>query len=175
MDDQKESSMTQAHFMTHMPTSRVYKTLLTLIPFDDLEQNQIQETLKWIESGAPIFRLQKPDIPPQHLVSYFVLFDEKEQSILLVDHKKAQLWLPTGGHVEKDEDPRETVKRECFEELQIQADFWQVAPLFLTSTVTVGLTAGHKDVSFWYVLKGSTREIYIYLIEKNFMTFSGLN
>ena len=38
MDDQKESSMTQAHFMTHMPTSRVYKTLLTLIPFEGAKE-----------------------------------------------------------------------------------------------------------------------------------------
>ena len=67
-----------------------------IIPFDDIESQHIQETLAWIHSGAPIFRLQKPDIPPKHLVSYFILFDEKAQKVLLVDHKKAQLWLPAG-------------------------------------------------------------------------------
>lgn len=31
-------------------------------------------------------------------------------------------------------------------------------PLFLTITETVGRTAGHTDVSLWYVLKGSRFE-----------------
>lgn len=30
-----------------------------------------------------------------------------------MDHKKAQLWLLLGGHVEIDEDPEEPVRREC--------------------------------------------------------------
>ncbi|WP_232317325.1 NUDIX hydrolase [Candidatus Nucleicultrix amoebiphila] len=129
-------------------------------PFDGLEQHHIKDTVNWIKSGKPIFRTKKPDIPPKHLVSYFVVFDENEEKILLVDHKKSQLWLPPGGHVEQDEHPQETVRRECFEELKIEAKFWQETPLFLTSTLTVGLTAGHTDVSFWYVLKGNHRDHY---------------
>ncbi|MBY0291858.1 MAG: NUDIX hydrolase [Alphaproteobacteria bacterium] len=131
-----------------------------IIPFDDIESQHIKETLAWIQSGAPIFRLQKPDIPPKHLVSYFILFDEKAQKVLLVDHKKSQLWLPAGGHVEPGENPRETVIRECFEELGISAKFWCVDPLFLTSTLTVGYTAGHTDVSLWYVLQGTQDVLY---------------
>ena len=89
-----------------------------------------------------------------------MLFDEEAKKVLLVDHKKAQLWLPTGGHVEIDEHPRDAVIRECFEELKIEAEFWKNDPIFLTSTKTVGLTAGHADVSLWYVLKGSHRGVY---------------
>jgi len=129
-------------------------------PFDNLEKEHLQGTLSWIKSGAPLFRIQKPDTPPQHLVSYFVLFDEGAQKILLVDHKKAQLWLPSGGHVELDENPKETVERECFEELNIQADFWCEDPVFITVTKTVGLTAGHTDVSLWYILRGNHRDAY---------------
>jgi len=128
--------------------------------FDDLEQQHIQETLIWIRSGTPIFRTKKPDIPNKHLVSYFVLFDEKTKKILLVDHKKAELWLPPGGHVEVGEHPRNTVIRECIEELQCKAEFWSEKPIFLTATVTVGLTAGHTDVSLWYVLKGNCNQLY---------------
>jgi 8-oxo-dGTP pyrophosphatase MutT (NUDIX family) len=128
--------------------------VLSLVPFDELEQHHIQDTLTWIQSGDLIFRLQKPAIPPKHLVSYFVLYDEKTQKILLGDHLKSNLWLPAGGHVELNEHPGQTVRRECQEELSIEAVFWQPNPLFLTATVTVGLTAGHTDVSLWYVLKG---------------------
>ena len=140
--------------------SIIEKIILTLIPFDNIEYQHIQETLGWIRSGAPIFRLQKPDIPPKHLVSYFVLFDERAQKILLMDHKKSQLWLPAGGHVEPSEHPKDTVSRECFEELSICADFWCGFPFFLTSTITVGLTPGHTDVSLWYILKGDKDASY---------------
>ena len=131
-------------------------------PFDREETQCIQETLEWISSGAPLFRVQKPDIPAKHLVSYFLVFDEVRMKVLLVDHKKAQLWLPTGGHVEPNEHPKETVSRECAEELGIEADFWRETPLFITSTVTVGLTAGHTDVSLWYVLRGDSQASYAY-------------
>lgn len=126
-----------------------------LQPHDVLEQNHREDALTWIRSGVPIFRIQKPDVPSKHLVSCFILFDETHKKVLLVDHKKAQLWLPTGGHVELDEAPKVTVERECIEELGVPAEFWQQAPLFITVTKTVGLTAGHTDVSLWYVLKGS--------------------
>jgi len=69
-------------------------------------------------------------------------------------------FLP-GGHVEIDEDPKTTVERECLEELNVTADFWLPHPLFLTSTlITIGPTAGHTDVSLWYVLKGDSNRIY---------------
>lgn len=129
-------------------------------PIDDIEIQHINETLSWLQSGAPIFRLQKPDIPNKHLVSYFVPFDEKENKILLTAHKKSCLWLPPGGHVELNEDPQETVRRECLEELGCPAEFWCTEPLFLTSMLTVGPTVGHTDVSFWYVIQGQQEDAY---------------
>lgn len=130
--------------------------------YDALEREHIAATLAWIASGAPLFRLRKPDLPPQHLVSYFVLVDQAAQKLLLVDHKVAGLWLPSGGHVEPDEHPRITVRRELSEELGIEASFLFTDPLFLTVTRTVGLTAEHTDVSFWYVLCGDSKQEFIY-------------
>lgn len=126
-------------------------------PGDALEHAHIAETLAWVESGAPLFRVQKPDVPNKHLVSYFMLVDEAASKVLLVDHIKAGLWLPPGGHVDVDEDPAQAARRECWEELQIEAEFISDAPFFVTSTVTVGMTAGHTDVSLWYVLRGDHR------------------
>lgn len=154
--------MTKLHLKQDTIHDTIYNLVARVKPFDALEQIHITETLAWISSGLPIFRLHKPDSPPKHLVSYFVLFDEAALKILLVDHKKAQLWLPPGGHVEIDESPFDAVKRECLEELQIHADFWCEEPVFITSTVTVGLTAGHTDVSLWYVLRGNYQHNYIF-------------
>lgn len=149
------------------PMNRIIEEIvLSIDPFDEVEQQHIHETLNWIHSGAPLFRLEKPAIPPKHLVSYFVLIDEEARKVLLVDHKKAQLWLPSGGHVELDEHPADAAVRECLEELGVIAEFWQRAPLFITSTVTVGLTAGHTDVSLWYVFKGDHQQIYSFDAEE---------
>lgn len=140
----------------------VLKIVKNLKAFDQLEAAHINDTIAWIESGVPIFRIAKPDVPHKHLVAYFVLFDEKAAKILLTDHRKSGLWLPAGGHVEINEDPKETARRECLEELNVQADFWCEDPLFLTSTVTVGLTPGHVDVSIWYILKGDITHPYVF-------------
>ncbi len=138
--------------------NRIATTVRAIQPYDTLESDHINETLHWIASGAPLCRLEKPDIPPQHLVSYFVLLDPENLQILLVDHRKAGLWLPSGGHVELDEHPRATVVREVWEELQITAQFFLPEPFFLTVTQTVGRTAGHMDVSLWYLLIGNCQQ-----------------
>jgi 8-oxo-dGTP diphosphatase len=80
--------------------------------------------------------------------------------IFNVDHKKARAWLPSGGHVDIDEDPKTTVERECLEELGVCADFWASNPLFVTLTLIEGITSRHTDVSLWYVLKGDSNKAY---------------
>ncbi|MGE0362679.1 MAG: NUDIX hydrolase [Vicinamibacterales bacterium] len=121
--------------------------------FDAVEQNHLDDALAWVESGAALCRVAKPATPPKHLVSYFAVVDDGH--ILLVDHKNANRWLPTGGHVEPGEDPRETVVRELREELGLAAAVEDIGPpRMVTVTTTVGRTAGHTDVSLWYVVKG---------------------
>lgn len=126
--------------------------LQSIAPLDAIEEQQIRSSIDWIDSGAELIRRRKPATPPRHLVSYFAVIDG--DWILLVDHINAKLWLPPGGHVEAGETPRQTVMREIQEELGIPADFLVPSPIFLSVTETVGLTAGHVDVSLWFVLKG---------------------
>lgn len=131
-----------------------------IVPRDETEQDHKQDIRKWLKSGVNPFRLKKPDVPPKHLVSYFVLVDPSHRSILLVDHIKAQLWLPSGGHVQLNESPCDAVMREAEEEFGIQATFLHNndKPFFVTVTQTVGLTPGHTDVSSWYLLRGNVHD-----------------
>ncbi len=125
-------------------------------PFDALEREHIQDVLVWLDGDQPVFRVSKPDSPPKHLVSYFILYDEAKQSLMLIDHIKATLWLPTGGHVDIDEDPKQTVLREANEELKIKASFdtpFGDKPFFITVTQTKNVGT-HTDVSLWYVIRG---------------------
>ena len=132
--------------------SEIKSEVLSIEPLDLLEKKTISEVLIWIESGVELCRLEKPATPDKHLVSYFMVTDG--DYLLLVDHINAEKWLPTGGHVNPGEHPKETATREAYEELKIEADFVLEKPIFITSTETVGKTAGHVDVSLWYVLKG---------------------
>ena len=142
--------------------SIIAEIVRSITPYDALEQEHHAATVAWIESGAPLCRIEKPAIPPQHLVSYFVVYDASTQRVLLVDHKKADLWLPNGGHVEPDEHPHTTVIREAREELRITARFVFPHPIFLTVTQTVGRIARHTDISLWYVLHGDSGQTFQY-------------
>ena len=127
---------------------------MAISPADAMERAHWDDAVAWVESDAPLFRVAKPATPPKHLIAYFAVVSE--DNILLVDHKNAQLWLPSGGHVELDEHPRATVVRELYEELGFQIAFEDVQPpLMVTCTETVGLTAGHIDVSLWYVVNSN--------------------
>jgi 8-oxo-dGTP diphosphatase len=136
--------------------SAIRREVASIDPFDELEESHRAETLAWIDSDAPLFRTAKPATPPKHLVSYFAVVDG--DNILLVDHRSAQLWLPPGGHVEPGEHPREAVVRELFEELKVVPRHAITEPLMVTCTTTVGLTAGHVDVSLWYVVTVDRRQ-----------------
>jgi 8-oxo-dGTP pyrophosphatase MutT (NUDIX family) len=143
------------------PRERLVAVLRSIAPWDDLERAHLAAVAAWIASGAPLYRTRKPDVPATHLVSYFVVHDPGTGRLLLCAHRKAGLWLPTGGHVEPDEDPWDTVVRECREELRIDAVRSAVSgdrPFFLTATRTRE-QGRHVDVSLWYVLRGREGDI----------------
>lgn len=135
--------------------SAIREEVSCIEPFDAVERIHYADALAWIDSGVGLCRIQKPATPPKHLVSYFVLVDH--DYLLLVDHRNAQLWLPSGGHVEPDEHPRATVVRELKEELGLDLCDPPDAPLMLTISETVGITHGHTDVSLWYVINADRR------------------
>ena len=129
-------------------------------PSDPLEHEARADVLAWIDSDAPLCRVKKPATPPKHLIAYFAVVDDEH--VLLVDHINAELWLPPGGHVEPGEHPADTVRREAMEELSLEAHFLLNRPLFVTVTETVGRTAGHSDVSLWYVLRSDRRHPVVF-------------
>ncbi len=136
------------------PRVVVHDLVAGVVPLDEHEAQDRATTLRWVRSGAPLFRIARPATPDQHLCVYFALFDEARRTVLLVDHVKAGLWLFPGGHVDDGEDPRTTVLREAAEELRIDGEFhprFGADPLLLTVTRTRG-EHSHTDVSFWFVL-----------------------
>jgi ADP-ribose pyrophosphatase YjhB (NUDIX family) len=128
--------------------SDLHSLIAALTPADDLEAAHQTETLAWLATTTDVYRRIKPATPPRHLVSYVVPADPVTGDVLLVDHRNAKLWLPPGGHVEPGEHPAVTAERELAEELGVTGA--AAAPIFLTVTETVGVDAGHTDVSLWF-------------------------
>ena len=147
----------------------VHELVAGLDPADDLEAAHRAETLRWLEATDDVFRRVVPAVPDRHLVSYVVPVDPDDGAALLVDHRRAGLWLPPGGHVEPDEHPADTARREAAEELGIDAEFADptARPSFVTVTRTVGAagsggdsggdSGGHEDVSLWFLVRWSRR------------------
>lgn len=141
--------------------SKISSIVNSIKPYDKLEEKHIKDIIEWISSGVGIFRIKKDAIPPKHLVSYSVVVDLEKQKILLLDHKKALLMLPSGGHININEMPFEAAQRELYEELE-----WSLEPIFknkeipfFTSvTQTVGISEKHIDVSLWYIFKGDSSQ-----------------
>lgn len=134
----------------------VHKLVARISPVDALEAEHLSDTLRWLESTDDVFRRSKPALPPRHLVSYVVVLDRHNYDVLLVDHVLSGLKLPPGGHVEPDEHPAAAARRECREELGIEANFAdrREQPWFVTVTTTIGLDEGHTDVSLWFLCEG---------------------
>jgi 8-oxo-dGTP diphosphatase len=133
----------------------IRRLVAQVAPLDTVEDEHRRQALTWLDSTSDIFRRIKPRTPSPHLVSYFLLIDHDRGDVLLVDHRKAGLWLPTGGHVEPAERPPATVRRETREELGIEALFSPVTgenPVFVTVTQTAPRAGRHTDVSLWFVL-----------------------
>lgn len=137
-------------------TQVVYDLVRDIEPCDAIEADHQADTLRWLEATDDVFRRAKPATPDRHLVSYVPVLDAADGSTLLVDHINAGLWLPPGGHVEPQEHPVETARREAREELAIEVAFVEdtLRPSFLTVTRTTGAHGGHLDVSLWFVLAG---------------------
>ncbi len=138
----------------------IHSMIIEIQPLDPVEREHQADAREWIGSGCDLFRTAKPATPPKHLVSYCVLVDPDDRRLLLVDHRDAKLWLPTGGHVDPGEHPASAASREIREELGIRPPFLPGVgdvPLMVTVTETNGLSDTHTDVSLWFAFEGSRK------------------
>ncbi|HRN70029.1 MAG TPA: NUDIX domain-containing protein [Candidatus Woesebacteria bacterium] len=62
----------------------------------------------------------RPQNPSHHVGSFFLPISISTKSIYLGHHKKANAWIPPGGHIELNEHPKDTVIREFKEELHYE-------------------------------------------------------
>ena len=67
-------------------------------------------------------KLIKNENLTDHFCVFFLPVDIQKKKLYLCRHKKADDWIPPGGHINENELPIQTVIRECQEELSIKID-----------------------------------------------------
>lgn len=67
-----------------------------------------------------------------HYCSFFLPFDKEKGMIYLGHHKKADDWIPPGGHTETGETPSNTAVREMKEELRVDITKEMLEPFALS-------------------------------------------
>lgn len=91
-----------------------------------------------------------------------------EGKVLLIHHKKHNLWLPPGGHIEVNETPDDALRRELREEVGIEFEFLQRndlpkegnirEQLALPFYVNVHSVGDHDHCSLFYVVRALNPE-----------------
>lgn len=90
---------------------------------------------------------------PMHYCSFFLPYDKKLGKIYLGHHKKADDWIPPGGHIEPGETPTAAAIREMQEELRVEISSDQLEPWNLSVKPINRPESGcltHYDI--WYLV-----------------------
>lgn len=94
----------------------IQNKLFFLSSCDYVNKTILQRALNRIAHGKP----SREENTDTHFCSFFLPFDPISKKMFLGHHKKADDWIPPGGHIDQGETPLETTIREFQEELQIQ-------------------------------------------------------
>jgi 8-oxo-dGTP diphosphatase len=89
--------------------------------------------------------LSRSPLPKHYVVTGYVL-DRSGRRVLLLFHRKLQMWLPPGGHIEEHEDPARALLREIDEETGLRARILAPAPEGHGPRVLVLPTPDHVQV-----------------------------
>lgn len=87
-----------------------------------------------------------------HFCVYFAAFDPEIKEIFIGHHKKSDLWLFNGGHINKGELASEAVIREMGEEWGLQIDLIKIGkPKLITITsIKHPIIKCQKHYDIWY-------------------------
>lgn len=80
-------------------------------------------------------KLTRDENIESHLCVYFAAFDPQQKQVFIGKHRKSDLWLFNGGHIDPQETSVETLKREISEEWGIPVNLKNMLrPSLLTVT-----------------------------------------
>jgi 8-oxo-dGTP pyrophosphatase MutT (NUDIX family) len=122
---------------------------------NDFAQREPEVSKRYLERLEKGVALTRDDGGLYHFCVYFLPFNPKIKQVFIVHHKKADLWLSPGGHVDKGELLLEALNREIKEELGVANFFPELPKPFLISITPINNPAQpckeHFDI--WFLLE----------------------
>ena len=97
--------------------------------------------------------LTRDENPYSHFCVYFAAHDRGSKEVFIGHHKKSELWIFNGGHIDKDETPEEALVREIGEEWGIKMDLESIGEPKLITITTINNQIKHKckkHYDIWY-------------------------
>lgn len=125
--------------------------LLQIINKVDTDDNLLQRFKDRIKEGY--FSIQEN--PESHFCVHFVPCCLKDSTILIGYHKKCNLWLVNGGHIDKGETIYEALNREIKEEFGIEPHLLDIMGpelISITNTVSTGKRKCKLHFDIWFAI-----------------------
>jgi len=148
--------------------SPLYSELKKLMNLASLNNSISKKTIQDFFQRINENKLIKKDNVNSHFCVFFLPADIKNKKIYLCHHKKANDWIPPGGHIDENELPTQTVIRECKEELSINIKSGQIEFLNLSVKQIKNsdqICKTHFDI--WYLTHLKTQPINF--LQKEFL------
>src|SRR3989339_1007678 len=89
--------------------------------------------LKRLEEGS----FTRDENPQSHFCAYFLPYNTENKKVFIIHHKKSNLWISPGGHIDQGEGFLETLDREIEEELGVKNLFKELPSPFLCTITPI--------------------------------------
>jgi 8-oxo-dGTP pyrophosphatase MutT (NUDIX family) len=109
------------------------------------------ERLRWL-ARLPYDALTRDENPNRHFCIYFLPYNPITKQVFIVHHKKSDLWISPGGHIEEGEMLLETLNREMGEELGVKNGVQEGVKAFLLtiSPIENPIQPCKEHFDIWY-------------------------
>lgn len=114
--------------------------------------NVAQQCLTRVKEG----KLTRDENPTSHFNVFFAAYDPGMKQIFIGHHKKAELWLFNGGHIDKGESPEQALEREIGEECGLQMSSETIGKPLLLTICNIRESVRHRcrtHYDIWYFVK----------------------